>query len=107
EAAAGPQTAGNEPEGPELDRFTGRYQFGDDWFAGRTLARVENRRDHLVVVYLDGSNEGYEFLLVPLGGNRFFDRTHGGTVRFEGRPEGGRPALVYVFGSERVAEPVP
>lgn len=106
-AQAGPRAAGKALEGRDLDRFTGRYQFGEDWYAGRTLVRVENRRDHLGVVYLDGEAEGYEFLLVSLGGNRFFDRTHGGTVRFDARPEGERPALVYVFGDEKVAEPVP
>ena len=93
-------------QGDELDPFAGRYQFGEDWFVGRTLVRVENRNDHLAVVYLDGANEGYEFVLVSLGGPRFFDRTHGVTVRFDERGGGERPALVYEYGGGKVAEPV-
>ncbi len=97
--------------GPSLDRFTGRYAFGESWFAGAVSAAVHNRRDHLAVVYLDGQHEGYEFPLVPLGEATFFDRKHGGIVRFEPRdPKETEPSswtLVYSYGNEWRAEPVP
>jgi CubicO group peptidase (beta-lactamase class C family) len=83
----------------DLPFFAGRYRFGEDWFAGVVTARVEDRGDHLAVVYEDGTRPGYEFVLLPLGGLAFFDRTHGGLVRFE--EEGGTAtALIYEYAGE-------
>ena len=82
-----------------LDRFTGTYKFGDDWFVPDVTTAVENRNDHLLLRYLDGEAAGYEMILVPLGGDLFFDRTHGGLFRFEAESE--TPGtLVYEFGNE-------
>ena len=97
----------SELAGEELDPFAGTYAFGDDWYVGAVTVIVENRTDHLAVVYLDGDNAGYELVLVSLGGRRFFDRTHGGMVRFEpGAAPNDRLRLVYSYGSEKVAEPI-
>jgi len=90
----------------DLSDFTGDYQFGEDWYVGEVTAKVENREDHLAVVYKNGKNTGYEFLLVPMGSRTFFDRTHGGIVRFE--PIRGTTSyrLVYEYGSTKIALPI-
>jgi hypothetical protein len=89
-----------------LDDFVGDYQFGEDWYVGEVTAKVENREDHLTVVYKNGKNIGYKFLLVPMGSHTFFDRTHGGIVQFE--PMQGKKSyrLVYKYGSEKIAIPI-
>jgi CubicO group peptidase (beta-lactamase class C family) len=85
-------------EADKLDGFVGKFAFGSDWFAPDVKARVENRGDHLAVVYYEGSNVGYEFLLVPMGESTFFDRNHGGLVRFEREDPDQALVLVYEHG---------
>jgi CubicO group peptidase (beta-lactamase class C family) len=84
----------------KLERFTGDYAFGEDWFVGAVTSRIENRGDHLRIVYLEGKNVGYDFPLVPLGETVFFDRKHGGTVRFERESAQAPWTLVYHFGRD-------
>ena len=84
----------------KLERFTGDYAFGEDWFAGAVTGRLENKGDHLRVVYLEGEHAGYDFPLVPLGETVFFDRRHGGTVRFERENAAAPWTLVYHFGRD-------
>lgn len=84
----------------KLERFTGDYAFGEDWFVGAVTGRVANKGDHLTVVYLEGESAGYEFPLVPLGEAVFFDRKHGGTVRFEREKARAPWTLVYHFGRD-------
>jgi CubicO group peptidase (beta-lactamase class C family) len=92
----------------EMDsgRFVGNYQFGEDWYVGEVAVKVEDRVDHLAVVYTNGKNIGYEFLLVPMGPGRFFDRTHGGIVRFEPIEETASYRLLYEYGSTKIALPI-
>jgi len=92
--------------GKNLDRFTGEYAFGDDWFVGAVMTRIENNGDHLRLVYLDGNNAGYDFPLVPLGEALFFDRKHGGMVRFEREGVNSPWTLVYNHGRDWRATPV-
>ncbi len=90
----------------DLGDFVGDYQFGEDWYVGEVTAKVENREDHLAVVYKNGKNIGYEFLLVPMNSGMFFDRTHGGIVRFEPIQGTTSYRLVYEYGSTRIALPI-
>ncbi len=90
----------------DLADYAGLYRFGEDWYVGEVTVKVDNRGDHLAVVYQSGKNIGYEFLLVPMGSRRFFDRTHGGIVRFEEMQGGTSYRLDYVYGSTRTALPI-
>jgi len=90
----------------DLGDFAGDYQFGEDWYVGEVTAKVESRKDHLAVVYKNGKNTGYEFLLVPMGSRTFFDRTHGGIVRFEPIQGTTSYRLVYEYGSTKIALPI-
>ena len=90
----------------DLNNYAGNYQFGEDWYVGEVTAKVENRGDHLAVVYMNGKNIGYEFLLVPMGTGRFFDRTHGGIVQFVRVSDRESYRLEYTYGSTKVALPV-
>lgn len=87
-----------ESDPAQLETLAGTFQFGSDWFSPDVRAAVEDRGDHLAVVYLDGNYEGYEFILVPMGNGAFFDRNHGGFVHFERDPDGGKRVLVYDHG---------
>jgi len=87
----------------KLERFTGDYAFGEDWFVGAVTTRVENKGDHLRIVYLDGDNSGYDFPLVPLGETTFFDRKHGGMVLFERESPQAPWTLVYRHGRDMKA----
>ena len=51
-------------------------------------------------MYLEGENASYDFPLVPLGETVFFDRKHGGTVRFERENARAPWTLVYHFGRD-------
>ena len=90
----------------DLGDFVGDYRFGEDWYVGEVTARVENRGDHLAVVYKSGKNVGYEFLLVSMGSGVFFDRTHGGIVRFEAIEGKTSYRLVYEYRSTKIALPI-
>ena len=83
-----------------LDDFVGTFRFGEDWFVANVTVGLENRGDHLILRYLDGDSAGYEMIMVPLGGRRFFDRTHGGLFHFEPAKPGAPRALIYEFGNQ-------
>jgi len=64
-----------------LKRFTGTFRFGDDYFMKNAVARIEAKADHLDLVY---PASGFRISLLPVEGDRFFDRNFWSFVRFEG-----------------------
>jgi len=65
-----------------LKRFAGTFRFGDDYFVKNALARIEPKADHLDLVY---PTTGFTISLLPVEGDRFFDRNFWSFVRFEDR----------------------
>ena len=65
----------------ELKRYAGTFQFGDDYFVKKAVVRVEPRIDHLDLIY---AATNFSIALLPLEGDRFFDRNFWSFVRFEG-----------------------
>jgi len=68
-------------DGNELKRYAGTYQFGVDYFVPNAVVRVEPKVDHLRFTY---PATNFTIALVPIEGQRFFDRNFWSFVRFEG-----------------------
>lgn len=66
---------------PDLKRFAGTFRFGDDYFVKNAVVRVEPQMDHLDLNY---PATGFSVALVPIEGDRFFDRNFWSFVRFDG-----------------------
>jgi CubicO group peptidase (beta-lactamase class C family) len=64
----------------ELKRYAGTFRFGDDYFVKNAVVRVEPKEDHLDLVY---PATNFSISLLPIEGNRFFDRNFWSFVRFE------------------------
>jgi CubicO group peptidase (beta-lactamase class C family) len=64
-----------------LKRFAGTFRFGEDYFVKNAVVRVDPQIDHLDLVYPATS---FSISLVPIEGDRFFDRSFWSFVRFEG-----------------------
>jgi hypothetical protein len=67
--------------GADLKRFAGTFRFGDDYFVKNAVVRVEPRVDHLDLNY---PATGFSIALIPIEGDRFFDRNFWSFVRFDG-----------------------
>jgi D-alanyl-D-alanine carboxypeptidase len=67
--------------GADLKRFAGTFRFGDDYFVKNAVVRVEPRMDHLDLTY---PATGFSIALIPIEGDRFFDRNFWSFVRFDG-----------------------
>lgn len=65
----------------DLKHFAGTFRFGEDYFQKNAVVRVEPQIDHLDFVYPATS---FSISLVPIEGDRFFDRNFWSFVRFEG-----------------------
>jgi CubicO group peptidase (beta-lactamase class C family) len=65
----------------DLKRFAATFRFGDDYFVKNALVRVEPQMDHLDLKYLA---TGFSVALIPIEGDRFFDRSFWSFVRFDG-----------------------
>ena len=68
----------------ELARYAGRYRFGQEFYVPNGEYQIEDRGDHLAMVY----DPGNVYALVPLTSGAFFQRTFGGEVRFITGPGG-------------------
>jgi CubicO group peptidase (beta-lactamase class C family) len=73
-----PKAIRAEPE--RLRRFAGTFRFGDDYFVKNAVARIEPQADHLDLVYPATS---FSIPLLPIEGDRFFDRKFWSFIRFE------------------------
>ena len=67
--------------GADLKRFAGTFRFGDDYFVKNAVVRVEPQMDHLDLSY---PATGFSIALIPIEGDRFFDRNFWSFVRFDG-----------------------
>jgi CubicO group peptidase (beta-lactamase class C family) len=67
--------------GADLERFAGTFRFGDDYFVKNAVVRVEPQMDHLDLNY---PATGFSIALIPIEGDRFFDRNFWSFVRFNG-----------------------
>jgi CubicO group peptidase (beta-lactamase class C family) len=67
--------------GADLKRFAGTFRFGDDYFVKNAVVRVEPQMDHLDLNY---PATGFSIALIPIEGDRFFDRNFWSFVRFDG-----------------------
>src|SRR6266480_4596215 len=67
--------------GADLKRFVGTFRFGDDYFVKNAVVRVEPQMDHLDLNY---PATGFSIALIPIEGDRFFDRNFWSFVRFDG-----------------------
>jgi CubicO group peptidase (beta-lactamase class C family) len=67
--------------GADLKRFAGTFRFGDDYFVKNAVVRVEPQTDHLDLNY---PATGFCIALIPIEGDRFFDRNFWSFVRFDG-----------------------
>jgi len=67
--------------GADLERFAGTFRFGDDYFVKNAVVRVEPQMDHLDLNY---PATGFSIALIPIEGDRFFDRNFWSFVRFDG-----------------------
>ena len=67
--------------GADLKRFAGTFRFGDDYFVKNAVVRVESRMDHLDLTY---PATGFSIALIPIEGDRFFDRNFWSFIRFDG-----------------------
>ena len=67
--------------GADLKRFAGTFRFGDDYFVKDAVVRVEPQPDHLDLNY---PATGFSIALIPIEGDRFFDRNFWSFVRFDG-----------------------
>ena len=65
----------------ELKRYAGTFRFGDDYFVKNAVVRVEAKDDHLDFMY---PATNFTIALVPVEGQRFFDRNFWSFIRFEG-----------------------
>ena len=67
--------------GADLKRFAGTFRFGDDYFVKNAVVRVEPQMDHLDLNY---PATGFSIALIPIEGDRFFDRNFWSFIRFDG-----------------------
>ena len=67
--------------GADLKRIAGTFRFGDDYFVKNAVVRVEPQMDHLDLNY---PATGFSIALIPIEGDRFFDRNFWSFVRFNG-----------------------
>ena len=65
----------------DLKRFAGIFRFGEDYFVKNAVVRVDPQIDHLDLVY---PATNFSISVVPIEGDRFFDRSFWSFVRFEG-----------------------
>jgi CubicO group peptidase (beta-lactamase class C family) len=64
-----------------LKRYAGMFRFGDDYFVKNAEVRIEPQADHLEMTY---PATNFSIALLPIEGNRFFDRNFWSFVRFDG-----------------------
>ena len=64
----------------KLKSYTGTFRFGEDYFVKNAAVRVQPNADHLEMVY---PATGFAISLLPIEGDRFFDRMFWSFVRFE------------------------
>jgi CubicO group peptidase (beta-lactamase class C family) len=62
----------------QLDRVTGDYQYGPDFYAPNARFRMERRDGYLVSI----SSTGQSLPIVPIGGDVYFDRAYWSFIRF-------------------------
>jgi CubicO group peptidase (beta-lactamase class C family) len=67
--------------GADLERFAGTFRFGDDYFVKNAVVRVEPQTDYLDLKY---PATGFSVALIPIEGDRFFDRNFWSFIRFDG-----------------------
>lgn len=65
----------------DLKRFAGTFRFGDDYFVKNAVVRIDPQMDHLDMNY---PATGFSIALLPIEGDRFFDRNFWSIVRFDG-----------------------
>ena len=65
----------------DLKHFAGTFRFGNDYFVKNAVDRVAPQTDHLNLNY---PATGFSVALIPIEGDRFFDRNFWSFVRFDG-----------------------
>ena len=65
----------------KLKSYAGTFQFGDDYFVKNAVMKIEAAGDHLNMI---NTANGFTIGLLPIEGDRFFDRIFWSFVRFEG-----------------------
>jgi D-alanyl-D-alanine carboxypeptidase len=79
---------------PQLNRFTGSYRFGAEFYSPNALVSVATEGKNLAMSYPDGA----KVILIPTADDTFFDSTYWSAVIFK-RDTEGRLILTYRNGS--------
>ena len=64
----------------DLRKYAGSFRFGSDYFVKNAPVKIEPHRDYLSMV---NRETGFAIPLLPIEGDRFFDRSFWSFVRFE------------------------
>jgi D-alanyl-D-alanine carboxypeptidase len=64
----------------ELKKFAGSFRFGADYFVKNAAVKIEPHHDYISMV---NRETGFTIPLLPIEGDRFFDRSFWSFVRFE------------------------